>query len=131
VSNILRIALILFSILSTIYTLLKIRKSQILIGDAIYWIVFSFGLVVLSIFPNVAVFGAKLLGITSPVNFVFLVVLFFLIIKLFTLSIEMSIYKSKLRMFIEEYSVRELDKEAQKQQIPSSREILDDDSHSS
>jgi hypothetical protein len=102
-----------------------------LIGDAIYWIFFSLGLVLLSIFPNVAVFGAKSLGIASPVNFVFLVVLFFLIIKLFTLSIEMSIYKGKLRMFIEEYSVRELDKEVQKRQILSSCEILNDDSHSS
>jgi hypothetical protein len=89
-----------------------------LISDAIYWIVFSFGLLLFSIFPNIAVFGANLLKITSPVNFVFLVILFLVIIKLFLLSIEVSIYKSKLRIFIEEYSVRELDKEMQQRQSP-------------
>lgn len=67
-----RVVLVAACMLTCWYTLRKIRKSQMQIEDSLFWIVLSFGLAAVSIFPQAASFLAKVLGIASPVNFVFL-----------------------------------------------------------
>ena len=79
----LRIVLIVASVLVVFYTIRKIRKSQLNIDDSVFWIGFSVMLLIMSIFPQVVTFFTQLLGITSPVNFVFLFVIFLILIKLF------------------------------------------------
>ena len=106
-----RVTLIIVSILSAGYTFRKIRKSQMLISGAIYWLFLSIGFIILSAFPQIAIVGAHILGIISPANFVFLIVLFIIIIKLFTLSIDISILKTKLTLLIEEYAIRTFEQE--------------------
>ena len=104
---VLRIVLVLVSLASAVYTLRKIRKSQMLIGDAIYWVFLSLGLLVLSAFPVIATSGAALIGIESPANFVYLAIFFFIIIKLFTLSVDVSMQKAKLNTAIQKFTIRE------------------------
>ena len=89
-TTILRIVLIIVCFLTCYYALYKIRKSQMQIEDAIFWILFSITLVIISIVPHIAYFLANLLGIGSPVNFVFLSVIFIMIFKVFSISIKMS-----------------------------------------
>ena len=79
-SIVLRIALIVVSALVRYFVLKKIRKAQLEIDDSIYWIVFSVLLLVISIFPGIAIEASKLLGVRSPANFVFLVMIFLLLI---------------------------------------------------
>jgi hypothetical protein len=95
-SIVLRVALILVSFLTLIFTLKKIRKTQLDIDDAIYWIVSAMLLLIISIFPQLAIWASKLLGIESPANFVFLFVIFVILIKLFNLAIELSILRNRL-----------------------------------
>ena len=61
--------LIIGSVLFGIYVLRKIRYSKFKIDDSIFWICFSFILILISIFPGVLTVGAKKLGVISPVNF--------------------------------------------------------------
>lgn len=103
---ILRIALVVVSIISAAYSFRKIWKSHMFISDAIYWVVFSFSLLVVAVFPSIPIYGARLLGISSPANFVFLIMLFLIMTKLFGLSLELSEYKFKLRSLIQEYALR-------------------------
>ena len=73
----LRIALVLtFSLMMR-----KIRQSKLQIESAIFWIVFSIVPVVFSIFPSVADFASRLLGIYATTNFLFLFAIFLLIVK--------------------------------------------------
>ncbi len=104
-SLVLRILLIIASVLVLAFVLKKIRKTQLYIDDAIYWIVFSFLLVVISIFPQVAVWASELLGIESPANFVFLFVLFIVLIKLFQISIELSVQKHRLNRLVQKLAI--------------------------
>lgn len=76
-SNCLRIILIMVSVMTYFYIARKLKKSQLQVMDAFFWIVFSFVLMVIGIFPGIAIFLAKIVGIQSPVNFVYLVVIFY------------------------------------------------------
>ena len=100
-SLVLRIALIVVSLLVVIFVIKKIRKTQLHIDDAIYWIVFSALLFIISVFPEIAIWAAKVLGIQSPANFVFLFVIFMVFIKLFDLAIELSVQKHRLNRLVQ------------------------------
>lgn len=106
-SIVLRIALIVVCVMACGYVLRKIRRAQMEIDDAIYWIVVSIVLVIISIFPQIPDFFSDLLGIQSPSNFVFLSVIFVVILKLFSLSLEVSALKQKLKSTIQNVAIRE------------------------
>ena len=72
----LRIVLIVASILTCTWIIQRIRKAQIKIEDSVFWILFSGVLILMSIFPRLVEWGTKLTGVQSPVNFVFLSILF-------------------------------------------------------
>lgn len=101
----LRIALIAVSALVTFFVLKKIRRAQLNIDDAIYWIVFAFLLLLLSIFPQLAIWASDLLDILSPANFVFLFMIFVVLIKLFHLSIDLSVQKHRLNRLVQKLAL--------------------------
>ena len=101
----LRIALILVSFLVVMFVLRKVRKTQLNIDDAIYWIIASFLLLVLSIFPQLAIWASELLGIESAANFVFLFMIFVILVKLFNMEIDLSILKQRLNRLIEKQAL--------------------------
>lgn len=103
----LRIILILASVLVTFYALHKIRKAQLNIDDAFYWIFVSVILLVMSIFPAVPSHLATLVGIESPANFVFLVMIFLAFVKMFSLSIDFSIQKYRLNKLIQKIALHD------------------------
>ena len=89
-SGFLRIILIVVSVMTFIYISRKLKKSQLQVMDAFFWIVFSFVLMVIGVFPGIAMFFAKVVGVQSPVNFVYLVVIFLLLLRTFMLTIRIS-----------------------------------------
>ena len=110
-SEILRISLILVSIFTLWYIIRKIRKSQMLTADASFWVVFSIFLILFAVFPNIVTKTAVFFGIISPVNGVFLLIIFLLLMKLFSLSIKVSKLESKLTELIEEVALNEKERE--------------------
>ena len=96
-----RIILIAVSLLAFVFVLKKIRKKQLHIDDALFWIISSFSLLLLSIFPQIAYFCTALLGMESPTNFVLLVVIFVILIKLFSLAIDLSVQKQRLNSLVQ------------------------------
>lgn len=92
----LRVFLIVAALLALIFVLYKIRKSQIRTADGIFWFFLVLCLVMLAVFPNIAFWCSALLGIESPANFVFLVIVAILLIKEFAASVEVAKLKVKL-----------------------------------
>lgn len=116
----LQILLIAASVLVTFYTISKIRRARLDIDDALFWIFFSLILLVMSIFPIIPTFFAELIGIQSPVNFVFLFMIFIAFIKLFNVAVELSVQKHRLnslvqRLAIDEAERKEKEKEKEKE----------------
>ena len=110
-SVVLRIVLLAMSLLSAGWILYSIRKAQVRIEDSIFWICFSALLILFSAFPGIVVWGADLLGILSPVNFIFLAIIFVLIIKLFRMTIRMSQMASKIQTLTQNIALYENRKE--------------------
>ena len=91
------------------YILRKIRKAQMQIDDALFWIITAFVFVLLGIFPEIAVKAAGIIGVQSPANLVFLIVIALLFFKLFALTRKVSVLEHKLRFFAQTYAIREHD----------------------
>ncbi len=107
-TNVLRVFLFLASVFISIWILRKIRKAKAKVEDSLFWILFSFMLIVLSLFPQIAYWLSGLLGVQSPVNFVFLAVLFAMILKIFRLSIRVSQMESKQQELAQRYAIDRL-----------------------
>lgn len=102
-----RIVLIVVSLLSTYYILKKIRQSKLQIEYAIFWIIFSGVLVIISLFPWLVSLFTRLLGMQLPVNFVFMVFIFILLVKLFMMTIELSALENKVKDLTQELALEE------------------------
>ena len=101
----LRIFLIISSVISVIYTMKKIRKSQLNIDDSLYWIIMSVLLLVMSIFPGAVEWASKLFGFIGVVNFVFFFMIFAVIVKLFQVAIDLSVTKHRLNSLIQKVAL--------------------------
>ena len=108
ISLVFRVVLILCSLFTAIFIIRKIRQSKVQINYAIFWILFSACLLIFSVFPELSISLASLLGIYSSTNFIFLVILFAVIIKLFFNTIEISNL---------EYNIKELKFKPKKKKI--------------
>lgn len=104
-----RLMLFFTSLFSIFFFLSKIRKAKMRIDDSLFWIIFAFLGIFLSIFPGILDWLAGLFGIISPVNFLFLTLLFILIIRNFSLTVKLSQLQMKLNKLGQDYA---MDKEA-------------------
>ena len=102
---VLRIALFVASLITAIFVFRKIRKSQFVIEDTLFWIFFCIMLLVLSVFPKVSYFFSDLLGFQAPVNFIFVVFIFLLVVKIFSLSVKLSKTETKLNELIQKMAI--------------------------
>ena len=103
----LRIILIVVAILACVFVLRKIRKSQMRIEDTLFWLVISFGVLVLGFFPQIAYLLSDAIGIMSPVNFVFLVFVFLLLFKVFILTVQVSQQQEKIKNLTQHIAIFE------------------------
>jgi len=85
----------------------KIRQSKLQIEYIVFWVFFAVILIILSIFPDLAVWGSNALGIYSPPNFVFLIILFMMIIKIFLSSIEISNLEYRIKELAQKLAIDE------------------------
>lgn len=104
-SIVLRIALILGALFALSIVVRKVRKSKIRIADSVYWVCAAVLLLVLAIFPQIAYFFSGLLGFLSPSNFVFLVVIALILLKLFNLACEVSRLTDKVEQLSQEVAL--------------------------
>lgn len=103
----LRVILCIASLLTCIYIAHKLRKSQIQVMDTVFWLGLSILLIILSIFPEMASYLSIIIGFQAPVNFIFLLMIFLLLVKCFLMSIRISQLEDKIRNLVEELAIRE------------------------
>lgn len=93
----LRVLLIVGSVFAFLFILRKIRKCQLEISDSIFWFFFAGFLIVISVFPQVIIYPSEWIGIDSPANFLFLLIIFVVLIKQFAMTLQIGDLKSKLK----------------------------------
>lgn len=128
-SDTLKALLIVASILTVAWILRKIRKNKVKMEDAIFWIFFAAVLLILAIFPEISFKLCQIFGIMSPSNLVFLVIIFLLVEKIFTLSIIVSQLEDKIGVLSAEVALRskaenkKIDKVDEKEALLEEEEI--------
>lgn len=111
----LRVLLIIISLSTLLLMMRKIRQAKVQIEAAIFWVIFALMLVGFSIFPGIADIMAKLLGIYSTPNFLFLFVIFLLVIKVFYMTIHISQLETQLKTLVQKMALDEKDQEEKAQ----------------
>ena len=104
-----RLVLVATSFCTLLFVLKKIRSSKIQIDDSLFWICTSGLIFIISIFPNIMSQMSHVLGIMSPVNFVFLFFIFLLLIKCFSNSVQISNLDRKVKELSQQIGIERLE----------------------
>lgn len=107
----LRIILIVTSLIAFLLTIKKVNQSKLKISESISWFIGSFLLVIMSVFSNFIGIISSKLGFMAPVNFVFFIVIIFLLVQIFIYNIKISQLAEKIKelnhhIALEEYRER-------------------------
>ncbi len=93
----LRVILIVGSFVSFLLCVTKIKQSKLKVENSVIWMLGSVLLIFMSIFSNVVEWLSHLLGFISPVNFVFLIMIAFLLVQTFIDNIHITILNEKIK----------------------------------
>lgn len=115
-TSLLRILLITISVLTFAYIIVNIRKSKVKLESLIFWIIFGLMLILLSVFPKIAMFASTLSGFYAPINFILVSIIFLLIYKVFTLTMQLSQVQQKLEELVRHIALKEAEKEIAEKQ---------------
>ena len=102
----LRALLVVAALITVIWILRQIRKFKVKMEDAIFWMFFAAVLLILAIVPELSFKLSELLGFMAPINLVFIVIIFLLVEKIFTLSIIVSQLEEKIGILSAEVALR-------------------------
>lgn len=93
----LRIVLIICSIISFVLCVIKIKQAKLKVTNSVIWMTGSILLILMSIFSGAVEWVSLKLGFLAPVNFVFFILIVFLLIQLFIDNIRISQLNEKIK----------------------------------
>ncbi len=99
-----------------IYFLRQISRRHLNIESAVFWSIFSGVCVLLSLFPQIMIRGAQILGIESPANLLFLIVLCLLIFYQFFATVKLSKLEQQITALTQYIALQELGKQEQEEE---------------
>ena len=106
---VLRILLLIGALFAMGIVINSVRKSKIRISDSVYWVVSAGILVLFALIPQLAYFFSGLFGFMSPANFVLLLVIVMILIRLFHQSCAISTLTYKVEQLSSELALRDKD----------------------
>lgn len=110
----LRIILIIASLFSCVLCVQKIKQSKLKIENSVVWMIGSIVLLLMSIFNNAVEWVSNKLGFMAPVNFVFIVVITFLLIQTFINNTKISTLNEKIKDLNHYIALKEKEREENK-----------------
>ncbi len=93
----LRVILIISSFISFFLCVKKIKQSKLKVANSVTWMFGSIVLILMSIFSNVVAWLSEKLGFIAPVNFVFLIMIAFLLMQTFIDNIHITELNEKIK----------------------------------
>lgn len=103
----LRLMLIGCSTLMLLYAAYRIRRSAMRLEDSIVWILMGAFFILISVFPDIIYALCAWLGIMSPSNLVYLIVIAFLMIQVFYDAIKISALGARVDSLAQEVALRD------------------------
>lgn len=106
---VLRILLLIGALFAMGIVINSVRKSKIRISDSVYWVVSAGILVLFALIPQLAYFFSGLFGFMSPANFVLMLVIVLMLIRIFHQSCAISKLTYKVEQLSSELALRDKD----------------------
>ena len=106
----LRVILVLCSFFAFILCIKKIKQSKLKISNSVTWMIGSIILILMSIFSNFVAWISVKLGFEAPVNFVFVVIIAFLLIQTFIDNIHINELNEKIKDLDHYIALKEAEK---------------------
>jgi len=100
-----------------IYIISMVRNKKLELCYILIWLFSGIGLLILTVLPGVLMVISRFLHIVDPVNTLFLVIIFFLILIIFSLTKELSNYYTKINVLIQEMGIIKLEIERLKKAL--------------
>lgn len=101
-SSSLQIYLIIASVLFFLFIVNMVRTKKLELKYAMTWLLTSTSFVFISVFPKSMFFVARLLHIETPVNALFLIVIFLLLLLVFALTVAVSRQAIRIKTLVQE-----------------------------
>lgn len=122
----LRVVLLFAAVFSIGWIITRIRKAKVRLEDTFFWVVMSVVLLILGLFPGVSYWLSSVLGVISPANLVFLIMISLLFEKLLTMSIMHSQMQDKYVTMAAEMALRCRDLENQVDELKNELRVLEE-----
>ncbi|MBE6473361.1 MAG: DUF2304 domain-containing protein [Coriobacteriaceae bacterium] len=104
----LRILLFLGAIALFVFLMRSVRKANMRIEDSLFWIVLSAVILLLSVVPDIATTLSDAFGFIAPVNFIFLLFIFILLVKGYLTSKRISELDLKIKELTQQLAIDKL-----------------------
>ena len=105
---------IIIAILSMIYIILEIRKKRFSIKESFWWMIASFIMLILAIFPYSINWIALKIGVAYPPSLLFVFCIIFLVLMIFRNSKRISEQQMKIIELGQRLSILESEKKDEK-----------------
>lgn len=104
----LRIFLITVSLLFLIFVLRIVRTKVLLLRNSLLWLLMAAFMLVLAVFPGIAITISQIIGIETPSNFVFFVAVIMLLALLFRQTVSLSKMTVQIEKLTQKLALLEL-----------------------
>lgn len=104
----LRIFLITVSLLFLIFVLRIVRTKVLLLRNSLLWLLMAAFMLVLAVFPGIAITISQIIGIETPSNFVFFVAVIMLLALLFRQTVSLSKMTVQIEKLTQKIALLEL-----------------------
>lgn len=111
----LRIILIICSAISCILCIQKIKQAKLKVENSIIWMLGSILLIIMSIFSGVVELVSIQLGFEAPVNFVFVIIIAFLLIEAYLSNLRMTELNEKIKNLAHYIALKEFNEKEVKE----------------
>lgn len=105
----LQIIMVAASLLFLIYIIIMLRDKKIELKYTLAWLLAGLSLLIVAIFPSVLRLLSDILNIVEPVNTLFLCIIFFMLLIIFTLTIALSRNASRVKTLTQEIGILKLE----------------------
>lgn len=105
----LQIIMISASLLFLIYIIIMLRNKKIELKYTLAWLLAGLSLLIVAVFPSILRFLSDILNIVEPVNTLFLCIIFFMLLIIFTLTIALSRNASRVKTLTQEIGILKLE----------------------
>lgn len=118
----LRIVLLTAAVFSALFIIFRIRKNKVRFEDTIFWTFTVVLLALMGIFPQIPGWASSVLGIQSPANFVYLLMIALLFEKVLTMTIQHSQMEEKYIELAAELALRCKDLEQRIEELENKKD---------